>query len=189
MSAAAAHPSWDRLFSTASQQDGFFTTRQAAQAGYSPPLLDRHMKGGKIVRVRRGVYRLVHYPHSEHEDLVVIWLWSDRQGVFSHETALVLHELSGAMPGRMYLTLPVPWQSRRLRVPDGVVLAFAGVRKDQRTWVGPVPVTSVARTLLDCAAVHTAPDLLEQAVAQARERGLVSQRDADRALGRPESNP
>jgi predicted transcriptional regulator of viral defense system len=109
--------------------------------------------------------------------------------VFSHETALVLHGLSDAMPGRMYLTLPLPWGGRRLRVPKGVVLAFASVPKDERTWVGPLPVTSVSRSLLDCAAVHTAPDILAQAVEQARERGLVSQRDADRALGRPEANP
>ncbi len=117
--------------------------------------------------------------------IVTIWLWSDRQGVFSHETALALHGLSDVLPGRIHLTLPASWQSRRLRVPRGIVLAHATVPKDDRTWVGPVPVTSVVRTLLDCAAAHLAPDVLEQAVEQARERGLVAQHDIDRVLGRP----
>ena len=95
---ASNRPDWDSLFSTASGQDGHFTTAQAAEAGYSPQLLAKHLKAGRIRRVRRGVYRVVHYPAAEHEDLVVLWLWSDRTGVFSHETALFLHDLSDALP-------------------------------------------------------------------------------------------
>ncbi len=44
--------------------------------------------------MRRGVYRLVHFPVGDHEDLTAVWLWSEREGVFSHETALALHDLS-----------------------------------------------------------------------------------------------
>jgi hypothetical protein len=36
----------------------------------------------------------VHFPAGEHEEPVVVWLWSERQGVFSHQTALGLHGLS-----------------------------------------------------------------------------------------------
>ena len=81
-------PSWDALYALAVGQVGHFTTAQAAEAGYSSPLLHKYLANGKVLRVRRGVYRLVHFPASEDEDLVVCWLWSDRQGVFSHETAL-----------------------------------------------------------------------------------------------------
>src|ERR1043166_4989525 len=96
----AARPSWSRPYETASSQEGHVTTQQAADAGYSPQLLRKHIQAGRIMRVRRGIYRLVHFPPGEHEDLVVVWLWSDRQGVFSHQTALGLHELSDILPSK-----------------------------------------------------------------------------------------
>ncbi len=53
-------PLWDQLYEIASAQDGHFTTSQAATAGYSPQLLAKYLKNGRISRVRRGIYRLVH---------------------------------------------------------------------------------------------------------------------------------
>ncbi|HEY4014324.1 MAG TPA: type IV toxin-antitoxin system AbiEi family antitoxin domain-containing protein [Polyangiaceae bacterium] len=167
------HPDWDRLYEVASAQEGLFTTQQAADAGYSPQLLVHHVSGGRVVRVRRGIYRLVHFPAGEHEDLVSVWLWSEQAGVFSHQTALSLHQLSDTLPARIHLTLPGAWRSRRLRVPGGVVLHHADVPKQERTWFGPVPITSVNRTLNDCARDGLSPDLLQQAANQALRRGLV----------------
>ncbi len=171
--AKRAAPSWDALFDVASGQEGLFTTVQAADAGYSPQLLQKHLHAGRIQRVRRGVYRLVHFPPGDHEDLAAVWLWSDRAGVFSHETALFLHGLSDVLPSRVHITLPESSRSRRLRVPRGVVLHHADVGKEERAWVGPVPVTTPHRTLADCIAVGVAPDLVEQAIEQAAARGVV----------------
>jgi predicted transcriptional regulator of viral defense system len=100
-----SNPSWDRLFELALGQDGHFTTQQAAQSGYSSQLLVKYLKNGRIKRVRRGVYRIVHFPAAEHEDLAAIWLWSEHAGVFSHETALLLHDLGGVLPSKVHLTL------------------------------------------------------------------------------------
>ena len=165
------------LFAVASSQDGYFTTDQAAEAGYSRPLLDHHLHSGRFIRVRRGVYRLVEYPPGEHEDLVVAWLWSRRQGVFSHETALALHQLSDALPAHLHLTLPASWAKRRLVVPDGLRLHFAAVAAGERAWVGAVPVTTPLRTIRDCTAAHVAPDLVAQAVRDGLARGLFSRAD------------
>lgn len=173
MAAITRRPSWDRLYEVAVAQDGHFTTRQAAEAGYSPQLLAKHLKGGRIHRVRRGIYRIVHYPAGEHEDLVALWLWSERSGVFSHETALALHELSDALPARVHMTLPATWRERRLRLPPGVVLHHADVAQEERAWSGPVPVTNVPRTLVDCAAVSVAPDIVRDAFDDAADRGLA----------------
>src|SRR6266446_5584841 len=172
-------PDWDRLYETALAQEGHFTTQQALDAGYSSQLLAKYLDSGKITRVRRSVYRLKHFPPGQQEDLVALWLWSDRIGVFSHETALMLHELSDVLPGRAHLTLPAKWRTRRLRVPDGVVLHYADVPKRDRAWVGAVPVTSPARTLADCAADHLSPDFLSSAISQAFTRGMVSRPQAD----------
>jgi predicted transcriptional regulator of viral defense system len=168
-----ATPNWDRLFETAVGQDGHFTTKQAAEAGYSPQLLIKYLKNGRVTRVRRGVYRIVHFPAAEHEDLATIWLWSEKQGVFSHETALMLHNLSDALPRKVSLTLPAAWAKRRLRVPNGVLIHHADVPKSERVEIGAVPVTNPIRTLCDCVTAHVAPELIEVAVNQARGRGLI----------------
>jgi predicted transcriptional regulator of viral defense system len=165
-------PKFDELYDVAATQEGLFTTDQANAVGYSRRLLSHYTTTGKFSRVERGIYRLVHFPPGDHEDLVALWLWSERAGVFSHETALLLQNLSDALPGRVHLTLPPSWQKRRLKVPSLVVLHHAEVSEGERAWVGAVPVTKPARSINDCAAGHVAPDLVAQAIEQGLDRGL-----------------
>ena len=166
--------SWDKLFAVATGQAGLFTTEQAGAAGLYRQLLRRYVEHGRVSRVRRGIYRIVHYPAAQHEELAELWLWSRREGVFSHETALSLHDLSDVLPRRVHLTVPAAWRQRRIRVPRGLVLHYAGVPRSDRSWAGPVPVTSPVRTLRDCVGAHVAPDLVSQAIEQAGARGLVA---------------
>lgn len=168
-------PAWTTLYALAASQDGYFTTAQAISAGYSRPLLDHHVKSGRFLRVHRGIYRLRDFPATDNEDLVVAWLWSEQQGVASHETALMLHGLSDALPGRVDLTLPAAWRARRLKVPPLLHLHYADISKAERTWAGPVPVTTPLRTLSDCVTDHVQPDLLEQAIRDGLRRGLFSE--------------
>lgn len=168
-------PRWNQLYETAEAQEGHFTTAQAAEAGYYPQLLTKYLKNGRIVRVRRGVYRLVHFPPGDHEDLVVVWLWSDRNGVFSHETALALHQLSDALPSKAHLTLPASWKSRRLQLPTGVVPHFADLDDGDRTWAGAVQTTTPARTVIDCANAGVSPGLVEQAIDEGLHRGRFTE--------------
>ena len=170
-------PDWDRLFEIAAAQEGHFTTRQAVDAGYSPQLLAHHVRGRKLIRLRRGIYRLVHFPAGEQEEFVMVWLWSEQQGVFSHQTALALHDLSDVLPSHLHLTLPAAWRRRRLRTPPGVRLHYADIAAADQRWFGVVPITSPSRTLIDCAAAHFSPELLQQALDQALTRGIVSKVD------------
>ena len=170
----AKGPEWDRLFETAAGQSGYVTTRQAAEAGYSTHLLRKHILAGRVTRPQRGIYRLVHFPAGEHEELVTAWLWSEQAGVLSHQTALSLHGLSDVMPAQVHLTLPAAWRQRRLRVPPGVTIHHADVAPEERACFGPVPATSARRTLSDCATSGLSPELLRQAARQALRRGLVT---------------
>lgn len=186
-STQATSPDWDALFGLAQAQGGYFMTRQAAAAGYSPQLLRTYLGNGRVVRVRRGIYRLVHFPASEHEDLVVLWLWAEQAGVFSHQTALALHDLSDVLPAEVHMTIPASWRRRRLRVPAGLVLHHADIGDVDRAAVSAVPVTTPNRTLRDCVEANVAPGLVRQAVLQARRRGLISKEDSselDAALDR-----
>jgi len=170
-------PDWGALYYIAQSQSGYFTTEQAATAGYSPQLLRKYIGNGRAMRMRRGIYRLVHFPASEQEDLVVAWLWAEQAGVFSHETALALHDLSDALPAKVYMTIPASWRRRRLRVPAGLVLHYADIGDFDRTGFSAVPVTSALRTLRDCLEANVSPELVRQAVLQARRRGLISEKD------------
>lgn len=170
-------PVWGRLFEAAAGQSGYVTTKQAAEAGYSTHLLRKHIHAGRVTRPQRGIYRLVHFPAGEHEELVTAWLWSEHVGVFSHQTALSLHGLSDVLPAHIHLTLPAAWRARRLRVPAGIVLHHADVAVDERSWFGPVPATNARRTLADCATSGLSPELLRQAARQALRRGLVTRRE------------
>lgn len=167
-------PDWDRLFEIAAGQAGYFTTKQAAEAGYSTHLLRKHIHAGRVARSRRSIYRLVHFPASEHEELVAAWLWSEQAGIISHQTALSLHGLSDVLPAQVHLTLPDAWRRRRFRVPAGVVLHYADVPPEERSWFGAAPTTSPRRTLNDCAREGLSAELLRQAAQQALRRGLVT---------------
>lgn len=165
---------WRALFKLAAAQEGLFTARQATSAGCSQQLLAKYISGGRVERVRRALYRIVDFPAGEHEDLMATWLWSRNEGVFSHETALFLHDLSDALPLRAHLTLPISWQKRVIRIPQGVATYYGDVSTGDRSWVGPLPVTAVRRTLSDCLHALVAPELIAQASVQAAERGLIT---------------
>jgi predicted transcriptional regulator of viral defense system len=175
--ASGARPDWNRLYELAAGQGGYFTLADAAEAGLSPPLLQHHVKAHRVERTGRGILRLVNFPPTDEEDLVPIWLWSDRTGVFSHETALALHRLSDALPGKKHLTVPASWSKRRLQVPEGVVLHYADLSKNDMSWKGPVRITSPVRTIHDCIDDAVDPDHVRQAITQGIRRGLFSKND------------
>lgn len=169
----STRPDGRQLYEIAASQEGLFTTQQAAEAGYSPQLLIHHLQTGRVMRIRRGIYRLVQFPAGEHEELVVAWLWTEQAGVISHLTALALHDLSDVLPARVHLTLPASWTRRRLRTPSELMLHYADIPEEERTWFGAVPATNPQRTLNDCARSGISPELLSQAARQAVQRGLA----------------
>src|SRR5439155_558602 len=102
-------------------------------------LLAHHASSGRIQHAARGVFRYRQYPPSDREELVPLWLWSARCGVFSHETALSTLGLSDLAPRHVEMTLPASWRQRRVRVPGGLIVHFADVPDSERSVWGPVP--------------------------------------------------
>ena len=90
-------------------------------------------------------------PAGEHEELVMVWLWSKHAGILSRSTALGLHGLSDMLPAQVHLTLPAAWKKRRFRVPEGVALHHADLTPAEQVRIGSIPTTSVSRTLNDVA--------------------------------------
>ena len=113
-------PDRKQLFELASQQAGYFTTRQAKRCGFSRSLLSHHAREGLYYRVYQGVYRLRDYPSTPREEVVAALLAAGEDAVVSHDSALDLYDLSDVVPAAIHITVS---RSRRgYRAPPGVKL-------------------------------------------------------------------
>jgi predicted transcriptional regulator of viral defense system len=166
-----ARPDRDLLYAISEAQAGYFTTAQAKEAGYSRGLLAHHAKAGAFERVRPGVYRLRRFPASPREDLYIAWLEAGERAVVSHDSALELYGLSDLLPAETHLTLPRT-SSRRRR---SIRMHTKGLDSSEITARDGLPVTTVARTIADVARSGAAAELVEQAVHEALDRGLVGE--------------
>ncbi len=117
----------------------YFTRADARAAGASDPIFDALLVEHKIELIASDVYRLVHFPPSDHEELVSLWLQTDRKGVLSHDTALLLHELSDIGPKRRHITVPPGWTPGDRKLDARVVIHRGYVAEDEKRWLGPVP--------------------------------------------------
>jgi len=175
------------LTEVAASQGGYFTARQAEDAGYDAPHLTYHLSAGNFERAGRGLYRIPTLPLSEHDDLIRLWLWSrgrddQPRAVVSHQTALALHDLAEFIPTTIHMTVPPGF---RKQSPKGCVLHKGTLARGEMQSFDALPVTTPFKTLRDLAATDTLPtEQFENAVDAAVQRGLIRQRDADELLDR-----
>lgn len=177
----------DGLYYVAESQAGYFTAQQALEAGMDRSTLLHHARpGGRYERVRRGLYRLRHFPSSPHEHVVAAWLPLPKPAVVSHESALELYDLSDVIPNAVHITLPRAMRGQRPR--PGVrfhTLEHPPVPNETRR-VADVLVTNPDRTIVDSLDAGTQLEQIELAVRQALERGLTTPRRLRAAAaGRP----
>ena len=168
-----------QLYEFAEQQQGYFTTKQAKAAGFAENTHPYHVKAGNWLREQRGIYRLPMFPATDRPDLALWTLWSrnrkeEIEGVYSHQTALSLHELSDLNPAKLHMTVPRTFR-RNSSIPNILVLHH-GDLSDADMQSGPgYRFTKPLRTILDMLAEKAVEeDLLVQAIKQAVDRGLLS---------------
>lgn len=160
-------------------QHGLFTAKQAKAAGYSEQAQHHNAKVGNWIREYRGIYRLAHYPQSEWANLMLWQLWSRNrldhpQGVYSHETALSLYELSDVMPASLHMTVPHGFD-RSAEIPPVLVLHRDNLPDEEVGMMEGIQLTRPVRTIIDVISERTlSPDLIEQAIDQAMARGLFT---------------
>ena len=172
----------ERLFEMADRQLGYFTSQQAEECGYSRSNFYRFLQSGEWVKEIRGVYRLSHYPIQDRPELVLWTLWSrnkkgEPQGVWSHATALDIHDLSDVMPAKMHMTIPQGFRKNQA-IPKHLILHHSDLPKSDIEMRQGYRVTTPRRTLIDV--VKEQGISLEQivlALRQALQRGLISKRE------------
>lgn len=191
MHADSKVPDRNQLFATADGQDGYFTTAQAEEAGYGRSSHSYHVKAGNWLRVSRGIYRLNRFPETDTAHLVPWWLWARGrdevpQGVYSHETALALHDLADANPAKLHMTVP-PGFRRNAPTPPALVLHKAKLHPGEIQSGRGYTVTRALRSILDCASTGTPDrDQLEQALAVGISKGSITRLEVRDALKLPD---
>jgi len=167
-----------RLYEMAERQQGFFTTKQAKTAGFAENTHPYHVQARNWIREYRGIYRLASFPQGERPDLMMWSLWSrDRaetvQGVYSHQTALSLHDLSDVMPAKLHMTVP-PTFRRSSEIPRVLVLHYADLPEGDVEVSRGVRVTKPIRTILDLLTGGEVPlATLQQALREGLRRGVI----------------
>ncbi|MFZ0394615.1 MAG: type IV toxin-antitoxin system AbiEi family antitoxin domain-containing protein [Terracidiphilus sp.] len=168
-----------QLFDIAEQQQGFFTTKQAKVAGFAENTHPYHVQAGNWIREHRGIYRLALFPAPDRPDLVLWSLWSrnrkeEVEGVYSHQTALSLYELSDLNPAKLHMTVPTNFR-RNSDIPGIVVLHYRDLLKSE-IQAGPgYKYTKPLRTILDLLEAGTVErTFIRQALRQAVDRGLIT---------------
>lgn len=175
----------EKLYAIAETQQGYFTSGQAVACGYPTSSHVYHLRTGTWKRDYRGIYRLARFPVAEDAQYVMWSLWSRNrngtpQGVYSHQTALVLFDLSDLMPRRLYMTVP-PGFRRNAPVPDVLILHRGRLAPSELEARSGYRVTRPLRAITDLlkeAAVSA--DYLSQALQQALERGLITSMELEK---------
>jgi predicted transcriptional regulator of viral defense system len=106
--------------------------------------------------------------------------------VFSHRTALSLHDLTDVNPSKIDLTVP-PAFRKGSAIPAVLHLHYAAVPDSDREVIGGVPVTTPLRAIVDVWVEGTMPKpALQTAFAEAMRRGTITKRQVDRARKQPD---
>lgn len=138
--------------------------------------ISRWLAAGRLHRVHPRVYALGHPALSLDGRLAAALLYGGDQAAFSHATAAWLWSLADVEPKRIHLVVP----GRRRSLPDVRVHHARRVETVERRGLR---ATTVARTLLDVAAIWSRSEL-RRAIAEADYRGLLDQGEIRATLGR-----
>jgi predicted transcriptional regulator of viral defense system len=167
------------LFEIASSQGGYFTAFQAKHAGFSEKNHLYHVRAGNWIREWRGIYRLVRFPLQEDAQYSLWGIWSLNrtgvlQGVFSHETALSLFDLSDLQPEKLHMTVPRGYR-RHSEIPKILILHHATIEPSECEERRGYRVTKPFRTIADIVrAQAVSPEFIKQAVNQALKKGYLT---------------
>ncbi len=142
----------ETVYSLLREHGGYMTSEKARKSGVDKNTLQRMAERGLIERVAHGLY----IGADVFPDPFFIAQYRCAKGVFSHETALFLHDLSDRNPLRLMMTIPSGWNTPLLT--DENIRFFynkpakmsLGVCEMNTPSEMPVRAYDVERTLCDC---------------------------------------
>lgn len=169
----------------ADRQHGVVSLGQLMALGLSPSAVRMRAAAGRLHRVHRGVYAVGRARLDGRGRRMAAVLACGPGAVISHRTAADALGLLTRATGSIDITIP----SRSGRSRRGVTLHRSpGLRPHDRIEQNGIPCTSPARTLLDLAAVVSAPTLA-QAIEAAERLRLFNGHAVEAALARAGGRP
>ena len=142
----------NELQSVLKQNGGIVTTAQANEVGVSNERLRLLVHSGDLERVTTGIYVL---PDEFADKMFIVQLRRPKI-IYSHETALFLHELTDRDPINYMVTVPTGYNPTRLREDGFTVFTIKrelheiGVAKLTTMFGNSVTVYDMERTICDC---------------------------------------
>jgi len=142
----------NELQSVLKQNGGIVTTAQANKVGVSNERLRLLVHSGDLERVTTGIYVL---PDEFTDKMFIVQLRRPKI-IYSHETALFLHELTDRDPINYMVTVPTGYNPTRLREDGFTVFTIKrelheiGVTKLTTMFGNSVTVYDLERTICDC---------------------------------------
>ena len=153
----------------AGRQHGVVASWQLTTAGIARGVVFHRLESGRLHPLHRGVYAVGHACVSLRGRMMAAALSCGPRGVVSHASSASLSCVIPLVSRWTDVTVPRP-----LRARSGVILHTSVLPSDEVTRVDGIPTTTVARTLLDLAAVLDARRL-ERCINEAEVRRLGSQ--------------
>lgn len=142
----------ESVYTLLKQNRGYLTSKEARENGVQNKTLQRMAERGLIERVAHGLY----VGADIFPDPFFVAQYRCPRGVFSHDTALFLHDLSDRNPLRLTMTIPSGWNSPLL-TDENIIFYYSGPKRmrlgvcETETSSGiKVRAYDTERTLCDC---------------------------------------
>ncbi len=164
-----------QLVAIAAGQHGLVTSADAAAEGVQNALLVQMARRGVLENVARGVYRvpeLAGDPLSQYQEALLLLPGA----VLSHETALDLHDLCDVNPRQIHVTV-VPGTRVRKTLPKWLAVHHGPLEPENVTGHDGLAIVTPARAIVDGIAAALGDRFVDQAIATARERNLLTSRE------------
>jgi Protein of unknown function (DUF559) len=176
---ASGRPRLWGVVEVAERQHGVVAHRQLVALGVSASSIQDWIVGGRLHRIHTAVYALGHRRLSLNARRMAAVLAFGPTALLSHRDAAALWDLLRTSRDRIDVTT-----ARRCKAHRGVTLHRSRrIDPEDRVIRDGIPVTSVARTLLDIAEVIR-PALLSRALEQAELLGLFDLHALERLIAR-----
>jgi hypothetical protein len=146
-----------RLGALARRQYGVVTVAQLLALGVGEHGIYERVRTGRLLRLHRGVYAVGHEHLRRQGHWLAAVLACGPGAVLSHQSAAALWEIRPSASSVVHVT--VPTQNGRVRRRGVRVHRSGRIAPDEVTVMDGIPVTTLARTLLDLADVLPRQDL------------------------------
>jgi very-short-patch-repair endonuclease len=177
MGASSVQKPGAAVWRIAARDHNVVTRAELVALGFSPRAIEHRVAKRRLHPKARGVYA-VGTPELTREGRWMVAIKScGEQAVLSHLSAAVLYGIRKPEPSRIHVTVPRTANPRRRGVKVHRREAYARRKRNG------IPVTTVERTIIDCAAT-LARDDIEQMVNQATIKRLTDPEKLRRAAGR-----